>query len=307
MKNISVQNMDGNSEQITLVSSFVIPEIDKKFAILSKGEAVGEGTAKLYIAEIFETGGACKFIGIIDEVVWDKVKQTMKTLVQGGTVTKYRYESVTPGILEGYRIIGLKNSDLESIAKNSEEAATGGVEDTIDEVVPSEENLSSAIAQTTDEIVKSDNLESEVPLPNLESNMSISADTPSFDADFSVSAGVDSEIQENDSVMLSSTPEDDDSLISDQTDDVEETDNFTFEKTTTGDSRFDSFLMETQKILEDTREKFSALLDEYDRRVMEVAIDYIDELESQKEKCEIENEAYRKAIGNVINNIKIDE
>lgn len=316
MRSIAVQNMDGNSEQITLVSSFIIPEINKKFAILSKGEAVGEGTAKLYIAEIFETGGAYKFIGIIDEVIWDKVKQTMKTLVQGGTVQKFRYESVAPSILEGYRIIGLKNSDLESIAKNSEDDSIANVEQTIDDVLPSNVSTSDDMNEFDFEPNQINGSNAELTseknfVPNTESYMNEEINIPDQEYDTSVEDTYTSNVPEENDVIGAQaydngignvSQEEEQYLTDDNSSDIESED-------VDGNNvdRFDQYLLDTQKILEETRQKMSDILDEYDRRIMDLSTDYIDELEDRVERLEIENEAYRKAIGKVINNINIDE
>lgn len=85
MKKITVQNMDGTMEEVDLVNSFDVKDINKNFVILSKGESLSEGMNKVYISEVIEeTPGVYKLIGITDESVWDKVKQAMKEVVQGG-------------------------------------------------------------------------------------------------------------------------------------------------------------------------------------------------------------------------------
>ena len=69
MKKITIENMDGTMEEVDLVNSF----------------DVKEGMSKVYISEVVEeTPGVYKLIGITDESVWDKVKQAMKNIVQGG-------------------------------------------------------------------------------------------------------------------------------------------------------------------------------------------------------------------------------
>ena len=85
MKKITIQNMDGTMEEVDLINSFGIDSINKDFIILSKGENAGEGMSKVYISEVVEeTPGVYKLVGITDETVWDKVKQAMKEIVQGG-------------------------------------------------------------------------------------------------------------------------------------------------------------------------------------------------------------------------------
>ncbi len=85
MKKITIENMDGTMEEVDLVNSFDVKDINKNFVILSKGETLKEGMSKVYISEVVEeTPGVYKLIGITDESVWDKVKQAMKNIVQGG-------------------------------------------------------------------------------------------------------------------------------------------------------------------------------------------------------------------------------
>ena len=85
MKKITIENMDGTMEEVDLVNSFDVKDINKNFVILSKGETFKEGMSKVYISEVVEeTPGVYKLIGITDESVWDKVKQAMKNIVQGG-------------------------------------------------------------------------------------------------------------------------------------------------------------------------------------------------------------------------------
>ena len=76
MKKITIENMDGTMEEVDLVNSFDVKDINKNFVILSKGETLKEGMSKVYISEVVEeTPGVYKLIGITDESVWDKVKQ----------------------------------------------------------------------------------------------------------------------------------------------------------------------------------------------------------------------------------------
>ena len=286
MKSISVQNMDGNSEQISLVSSFIISDINKKFAILSKGETAPGGTSKLYVSEIFDTGGAYKFVGIVDEVVWEKVKDVMKKLVQGGVVDSFRYESSLPAILEGYRIIGIKQSDLDTINKNSAVEVESNVESSIDNIVPS--------ASDTVEAVSVEEPVQPVPDPVLESAPEPAAEV----VETPTEAAIDLPVNPTEDIV--------DSPVNEPINVESESENVS-DETDVSTDRFDQFLMDTQKILEDTRDRISELLDDYDRRIMELATGYIDELEEKADKIEIENEAYRKAIGKVIDKIKIDE
>lgn len=85
MKKITIKNMDGTMEEVDLVNSFGIEDINKNFIILSKGETAGEGMSKVYVSEVIEeTPGVYRLVGITDETIWDKVKQAMKEIVQGG-------------------------------------------------------------------------------------------------------------------------------------------------------------------------------------------------------------------------------
>lgn len=85
MEKIQVKNMDGIMEEFDIVNSFGIGEMNRNFVILSKGESAGEGLSKVYISEVIEESpNVYKMVGITDEDVWDKVKQAMKEIVQGG-------------------------------------------------------------------------------------------------------------------------------------------------------------------------------------------------------------------------------
>ncbi len=85
MKKITVQNMEGTMEEMDLVNHFDIKDINRNFVILSKGEPLGEGMSKVYISEVLEESpGVFKLVGITDESIWDRVKQAMKEIVQGG-------------------------------------------------------------------------------------------------------------------------------------------------------------------------------------------------------------------------------
>ena len=85
MKKITIQNMDGTMEEVDLVNSFDVKDLNRNFVILSKGEKIKEGMSKVYISEVIEeTPGVYKLVGINDESIWDKVKQAMKEIVQGG-------------------------------------------------------------------------------------------------------------------------------------------------------------------------------------------------------------------------------
>lgn len=85
MKKITIQNMDGTMEEVDLVKTFDVKDVNKNFVILSKGESLGEGMSKVYISEVVEEEpNVYKLIGITDENIWDKVKQAMKDIVQGG-------------------------------------------------------------------------------------------------------------------------------------------------------------------------------------------------------------------------------
>jgi uncharacterized protein YrzB (UPF0473 family) len=85
MKKITIQNTDGTMEEVDLVNAFDVKDINRNFVILSKGESLGDGMSKVYISEVVEESpGIFKLLGISDESIWDKVKQAMKEIVQGG-------------------------------------------------------------------------------------------------------------------------------------------------------------------------------------------------------------------------------
>lgn len=84
MKKITIKNMDGTMEEVDLVKSFGIVDINKDFAILSKNETNSDGLSKVYVSEVVEkTPGVYELVGITDDMTWDKVKQAMKEIVQG--------------------------------------------------------------------------------------------------------------------------------------------------------------------------------------------------------------------------------
>lgn len=85
MRKITVKNMDGTMEEVDLIKSFGIVDINKDFVILSKNETNGEGLSKVYVSEVVETSpGVYELTGISDDVLWDKIKQAMKEIVQEG-------------------------------------------------------------------------------------------------------------------------------------------------------------------------------------------------------------------------------
>lgn len=85
MKKITVENVNGTMEEVELINAFDVKNINRNFVILSKGETLGEGMSKVYISEVLEeTPGVYKLVGITDDNVWDKVKQAMKEIAQGG-------------------------------------------------------------------------------------------------------------------------------------------------------------------------------------------------------------------------------
>lgn len=86
MKKITIQNMDGTMEEVDLVNSFGISNINKNFAILSRGEKSEDGSlSRIYVSEIVEeTPGVFKLMGITDENTWNEVKNAMKEIVSGG-------------------------------------------------------------------------------------------------------------------------------------------------------------------------------------------------------------------------------
>ena len=84
MRKITVKNIAGIMEELDLVKSFEIVDINRDFAILSKNEANEEGLPKIYVYEVVESNpGVFELVGIPDDALWDKVKQAMKEIVQG--------------------------------------------------------------------------------------------------------------------------------------------------------------------------------------------------------------------------------
>ncbi|MBQ3142844.1 MAG: DUF1292 domain-containing protein [Bacilli bacterium] len=86
MEKIKIQNMNGLMEEVDLVKSFGISELNKDFVILSKGETSEDGNlSKIYISEVTEeTPGVFKLIGITDENIWNEVKSALKEMASGG-------------------------------------------------------------------------------------------------------------------------------------------------------------------------------------------------------------------------------
>lgn len=83
MNRISIKNMDGTMEEVDLVNAFKINDLNKRFVILSKGESAGEGMSKIYISEFVENEpGVYSLVGIKDDQIWQKVKETMKQIVE---------------------------------------------------------------------------------------------------------------------------------------------------------------------------------------------------------------------------------
>ena len=83
MNRISIKNMDGTMEEVSLVNAFKINDLNKKFVILSKGESAGEGMSKIYISEFVENEpGVYSLVGIKDDQIWQKVKEAMKQIVE---------------------------------------------------------------------------------------------------------------------------------------------------------------------------------------------------------------------------------
>ena len=84
MKNITVFNKNGTTEEVELVSSFMVKDLNRNFVVLSKGEMIKEGISKVYVTEIVQKEpGVFELKSIEDESVWDKVKMAMKEIVQG--------------------------------------------------------------------------------------------------------------------------------------------------------------------------------------------------------------------------------
>ncbi len=85
MKKITVINPNGTKEEVDLVRVFEVKDLKRRFAMISKGERLDNNMRKVYMSEIIEDSPtSIKLIGITDESVWDKVKQAMREVVQGG-------------------------------------------------------------------------------------------------------------------------------------------------------------------------------------------------------------------------------
>ncbi len=139
MKKITVENINGTMEEVELINSFNVKDINRNFAIISKGESLNDTMSKVYISEVVEESpGVLKLIGITDESVWDKVKHAMKEIVQD---ENYNNSGVTLDSKiksEGFRAIGLKNSDVEKFNKVQESSfkVNEGVTETVSENNP---------------------------------------------------------------------------------------------------------------------------------------------------------------------------
>lgn len=123
MKTITVKNLDGTNESVEIVYYFDIKDLNKTFAIISKGEKLKEGMSKVYISEVTEEeAGIFKFIAITDESVWDSVKGAMKAVIQGNKLESSKNIS---GVVEllGSRVIGIKDTDKEKFASMSLESS----------------------------------------------------------------------------------------------------------------------------------------------------------------------------------------
>lgn len=84
LKKITVKKMDGTMEEMKLLNSFGITDINKSFVILSKDEVDTDGLSKIYVSEIVEEApGVYSLVGITDDAIWEKVKQAMKEIAQG--------------------------------------------------------------------------------------------------------------------------------------------------------------------------------------------------------------------------------
>ena len=85
MEKITVQNVQGYMEQVDLINVFTIKELNKDFIIFSKGESAGEGLLKIYVSEIVEEQtNVFKMVGISNDDIWNKVKLTLKEIVNNG-------------------------------------------------------------------------------------------------------------------------------------------------------------------------------------------------------------------------------
>ena len=115
MKSITIQSIKG-MEEVGLVKAFAINEINRKFAILTRKESLGDSMSKVYISEVLETPEGIKLVGITDESLWDKVKSSMKDIVQGNSNTLTVFVLNGKIVEEGFRIIGLKDADVEKLS-----------------------------------------------------------------------------------------------------------------------------------------------------------------------------------------------
>lgn len=82
MEQLLIHNKDGNIEKVEIVKHLKIKELNRDFIIYSKNEKIGHEISKVYVSEIIEDKpGSFRLVGINDEDVWDKVKQTMKNII----------------------------------------------------------------------------------------------------------------------------------------------------------------------------------------------------------------------------------
>lgn len=83
MKIITITNEDGTQEQVKLIRQLDIKELNRTFAIYTKGEKYNSDISKVYVSEVVEASpGEYNLEGIGDALVWDKVKQAMKDIIQ---------------------------------------------------------------------------------------------------------------------------------------------------------------------------------------------------------------------------------
>ena len=84
MKKISIEHKDGTMEEYDLINVITLKEDNKNFLVYTKNEQIKDDIYKVYVSELVSSDGTSRLIGIADETTWEKVKQAMKEMVQGG-------------------------------------------------------------------------------------------------------------------------------------------------------------------------------------------------------------------------------
>ena len=84
-KLVSIQNPDGSVEQYTILNSFELTDIEKKFVIYHKNE-ITNGVQKIYVSEVDDKEpGLLVFKKIEYEALRTTVKEMLKVIANSGS------------------------------------------------------------------------------------------------------------------------------------------------------------------------------------------------------------------------------